>query len=187
MDKCSELRPNPVMNDDTTREGGQSPARYSRTRVEQDFLEAFESFGSRAFFDYLERYLRSDGVMVCNCPPQLLQIGGTHRGYDDVVTALRSFFIEFRVLATSVDDIVIDGAHVVINYHMQLSHVGTGRTGRVSGINHYVLDADRKISKCSIFLDNASLAVIGDVLDTFADIARGMADVRKRRDDDDVP
>ncbi len=137
------------MNDDTTREGGQSPARYSRTRVEQDFLEAFESFGSRAFFDYLERYLRSDGVMVCNCPPQLLQIGGTHRGYDDVVTALRSFFIEFRVLATSVDDIVIDGAHVVINYHMQLSHVGTGRTGRVSGINHYVLDADRKISNAA--------------------------------------
>ena len=30
------------------------------------------------------------------------------------------------------------------------------------------------------------VAVIGDVLDTFADIARGMAGVRDRRDDDEA-
>lgn len=164
--------------------GGVQPPAYSRSRTEQDFLAGFETIGTPAFFDFMRTYFRPDGVLVCNCPPELMQIGGAHYGLDNVLAALKSFFVDFGVSATAVDDIMIDGSHVVVNYHMALRHVGTGRTGNVAGLNHYVLDGDRRIAKCNIFLDNASLAVIGDVLDAFAATARGMETARMRRGDD---
>ncbi len=170
------------MAEDKSPPGEQPPQQFSRSRVEQDFLAAFESFGSKRFFDFVEQHMRPDGVLVCNCPPELLQLGGAHHGVRDTIAALRSFFVEFQVTATSVDDIVIDGSHVVVNYQMSMRHVGTGRTGRVSGINHYVLDIERKITKCSIFLDNASLAIIGDLLEAFTATTRGMEIARNRRD-----
>jgi len=160
--------------------GGGEAAQFSRSRVEQDFLAAFEAIGKPAFFDFMERHFRHESELICNCPPTLLQLGGTHRGLDNIMAALRSFYVEFEVSATSVNDIVVDGAHVVVNYQMALSHVGTGRAGRVSGLNHYVLDADRMIAKCSIFLDNASLAVIGDLLDSFTQAVRGIEEARRR-------
>jgi hypothetical protein len=154
---------------------------FSRTRVEQDFLAAFEAFGSPRFFEFVARHADPSVTMICNCPSELLQIGGTHRGLPDVTLALRSFFTEFQVKATAVDDIVIDGNHIVVNYKMSLRHVGTSRAGDVGGINHYVLNADRKIVKVSVFLDNASLAVVGDLLEEFAKVTRGLEKARVGR------
>jgi hypothetical protein len=141
--------------------------------------------GSPKFFELMKTHFHPNGLLICNCPPELLQLGGEHRGLTNVLEALRSFFVEFRVNATSVEDIVIDGAHVVVNYHMAMRHIGTGKIGRVSGLNHYVLDHDRKITRCNIFLDNASLAAIGDMLETFASTMRGLeAMVRRPRERD---
>jgi hypothetical protein len=169
------------MSDDVEPMATPPPPQFTRSRVEQDFLTAFEALGSPRVFDVLARHTTSDVTLICNCPPALLQIGGTHRGYDNVITALRSFFTEFRIMATAVDDIVIDGAHVVVNYCMELRHVGTNRAGRVKGINHYVLNAERKIVKWSVFLDNASLAVVGDLLEAFTALTSGLDDARFNR------
>jgi hypothetical protein len=163
----------------------QTATEYSRERVEQDFVAAFEAIGTPAFFEFMNQHFSPEGVLICNCPPELLQLGGTHRGLADTMTALKSFFVDFGVTTTSVGDVVVDGAHIVVNYSMALRHVGTGRTGRVSGLNHYVLNLDRKIAKCNIFLDNASLAVIGDVLESYAATAKGMETARNRRGSDD--
>ncbi len=169
------------MNDEAPPPGGPPVQQYSRARIEQDFLAAFEAIGTEKFFDFMDEHYHPDGVLTCNCPPALLQLGGTHYGYENIVQALRSFFVDFGVTVTSVDDIVIDGAHVVVNYNMALHHVATGQKGRIFGLNHYVLGLDRKIAKTNIFLDNAALAVVGDMLDKFAATTRGMQSARRRR------
>ncbi len=151
---------------------------FSRARVELDFMEAFEAFLSPRVYENVARHFRPDGELTCNCPPSLLQLGGTHRGIENILAALRSFFTEFRVTGTAVDDIVIDGSHVVVTYQLRLRHVGTGRAGVVGGMNHYVLDEDRKLTKASIFLDNASLAVVGDLLESFVETTRGLEAAR---------
>jgi len=143
-------------------------------------MAAFEAIGKPLFFDFMQTHFREDCELVCNCPPALLQLGGTHRGLSDSLIALRSFFVEFEVEATSVDDIMVDGAHVVVKYQMALRQVGTGRAGRVNGLNHYILGPDRKVFKCEIFLDNASLAQVGDMLEAFAATTRGMDEARRR-------
>ena len=169
------------MTDETPSPAAPVAPRYSRTRIEQDFLAAFEAIGTEGFFEFMAEHYHPDGVLTCNCPSELLQLGGTHHGFQNIVQALRSFFVEFGVTVTSVDDIVIDGAHVVVNYNMSLCHVGTGQKGRIFGLNHYVLGLDRKIAKTNIFLDNAALAVVGDMLDKFAATTRGMRTARRRR------
>jgi hypothetical protein len=172
------------MGKETEAGADQRPPHISRSRVEQDFLAGLEAIGSPKFFELMKTHFHPDGVLIRNCPSELLQMGGTHRGLPNVLEALRSFFVEFGVKATSVDDIVIDGAHIVVNYHMSMRHVGTGKTGRVSGLNHYVLDRDRKIASCNIFLDNASRAAIGDMLETFTSTMRGLESMGRRAAED---
>jgi hypothetical protein len=178
MDNPGWMGLTPLMASDDDKKGHPRPQRF-RSRVEEDFVEGFESIGSPAFFRNVAATFREDCVLICNSPRAMLQIGGEHRGLPATIAALRSFFIEFEVSATSVDDIIIDGAHVVVNYNMSLRHVGTSRSGIVRGLNRYVLDTDRRIVKCDIFFDNASLAAIGDMLDTFAETARGLDLVRR--------
>ncbi len=155
----------------------------SRSRVEQDFIIGFESIGTPEFFRNVEATFSEDCVLVCNCPRTMVQLGGAHHGIHAALRALRSFFVEFEVFATSVDDIVLDGAHVIVDYNMSLRHVGTSRAGVFKGINRYMLDANRKVVKCDIFLDIASLAVIGDMLDHLAETARGFDLLRRPKPD----
>ena len=146
----------------------------SRTRVEQDFLTGFDTIGTPNFYAFMEKHLREDCEFVCNCPQTLLRAGGTLLGRASALQAMLSFFAEFEALATSVGDIVVDGAHVVVNYSMLLRHIGTGRSGHISSMNHYVLDADRKVTRMRVYFDNASIAAVGDLLDAFAEAVRGL-------------
>ena len=181
VDTGCNFGPNHEMSADKRSPNAEDAGRISRTRVEQDFISGFETIGTPQFFTFMLDHLRDDCVLVCNCPSTLLQIGGTHQGLGDVMRALRSFFVDFEVCSAAVDDIVIDGAHVVVNYKLDLRHVGTRRTGRVTGMNHYVLDADRKVARLNVFLDNAALAAIGDLLDSYALATRSVEQARSGR------
>lgn len=145
---------------------------FSRSRVEQDVIEAYEAFGTERFIEHTTRHARGDMTATCNCPKELTSLGGTHSGLDNVIAALRAFMTEFQVLAVAVDDIVADGAHIVVNYTLSLRHIGAGRQGYVSGVTHYVLDNERKIARCNIFLDAASLGALGDLIGNFAETTR---------------
>lgn len=146
--------------------------KVSRSRLEQDVIEAYESFGTEQFIEYSIRHSRKDVTMTCNCPPEIINLGGEHNGIDAVIAAQRTFFAEFQVLAVAVDDIIADGAHIVVNYMLSLRHAHTRREGHISGVTHYILDTERKITRCNIFLDSASLGALGDLIDSFAETTR---------------
>lgn len=151
----------------------------TRAHLEQIVVQGFESWFILPSCEEFRNHFADDVVLTNHCPPHLTSFGGEHRGFDRLLAACRALRTDFIFLEPSVDSILADGFHLAVSYSIRLRHVGTGGSARLVGMAQITVTSDLRIRRIENFFDSATLAEVGDLLESFA--ARAEALDCKRR------
>lgn len=114
----------------------------------------------------LDSMRRDDLDAVLRCfAPDVLYMGGTsvlyaamqRQGRDGLAQALRAIHVEYEILETSLEQLVVEGDQAAVLRISRLRHRGTGRTAIVPTWN-FLRFRDGLISEFSEFPDTAAFA-----------------------------